>query len=92
MCLLAFRQTIKGGPKELAESSLRKLSETLTILRENHYEIIDCRNLNSELFYTFGILPTVPQSYSFTNIVSYCESKGRFRIIRPFNKRFSPDT
>lgn len=54
ICLSAFRLAVKHGLKELAESLLQSLSETFSILRQCHHEVLEYKKLVSGFFYVLG--------------------------------------
>jgi hypothetical protein len=62
ICLSALRQALKSGLGELAESSIQKVSQAFSILRQCRHDVshdvIDKQRLNSEVYYTLGMYST----------------------------------
>ena len=56
-CLSAFQLAVKQGLKELAESLLHNLSETFSILRQCHHEVLEYKKLISGFYYVLGEEP-----------------------------------
>lgn len=54
ICLSALRLAVKHGYRELAELLLEKLSETFSILRQCHQEVLEYKKLVSGFFYGLG--------------------------------------
>ncbi|KAE8551509.1 hypothetical protein EYB25_005399 [Talaromyces marneffei] len=67
ICLSALRLAVKHGYRELAELLLEKLSETFSILRQCHQEVLEYKKLVSGFFYGLATLEVKDMSEAFNS-------------------------